>query len=71
MLNDLSLMDTSDEIHRGATDLAWLGAPAFVAIHVASAARIGVDHFVTLDPVAASWAAVNGLNVVPLNAGGL
>jgi hypothetical protein len=46
---------------------AWLGAPTMVAIHVATAEHLGVDHFLTTDPVSSSWANLRGLNVVHLS----
>ena len=65
-LNSLSLIMFNPEMHAAAIDLAWLGAPAPVAVHVAAAELTGVDHFVTTDAVAASWAAMRGLNVIAL-----
>ncbi len=65
-LNSLSLITFNPEMHAAAIDLAWLGAPAQVAVHVAAAELTGVDHFVTTDPVAASWASLRGLNVIAL-----
>jgi hypothetical protein len=65
-LNSLTLVPPTDEMRATAIDLAWLGAPPIVALHVAVADRIGVDHFVTADNVAASWAEMRGLNVVVL-----
>ena len=65
-LNSLSPIMFNPEMHAAAIDLAWLGAPAPVAVHVAAAELTGVDHFVTTDAVAASWAAMRGLNVIAL-----
>lgn len=65
-LNSLSLVMFNPEMHAAAIDLAWLGAPTQVAVHVATAESAGVDHFVTTDPVAASWASLRGLNVIAL-----
>lgn len=65
-LNSLSLVMFNPEMHTAAIDLAWLGAPTQVAVHVAAAESAGVDHFVTTDPVAASWASLRGLNVIAI-----
>ena len=65
-LNALSLISSHDELVQKAVDLAWLGAPTLVALHVAAAERAGADHLVTADPITQSWAELRGLNVVVL-----
>jgi hypothetical protein len=65
-LNSLSVIAHNETMHKAAIDLAWLGAPIPVALHVAAAESTGVDHFVTSDPVAESWALMRGLNVISL-----
>lgn len=56
-LNSLTVMVPDEEMTALAVDLAWLGAPPIVALHVAAADRIGVDQFVTVDPIAQRCAA--------------
>ncbi len=63
-INSLSVVMANEEVHRTAIDLAWLGAPPAVAIHVAAAQTTQVDHFLTANTVAAQWADVRGLNVI-------
>ena len=65
-INSLSIVMVNDEVHRAAVDLAWLGAPSNIAFHIAAAATTAVDHFVTVDDTAATWAEMRGLNVVKL-----
>jgi hypothetical protein len=65
-LNSLSVVGATDQLHTAAVDLAWLGAPPSVALHVAAAELTAVDHYVTSDAVAASWAAARGLDVISL-----
>ena len=65
-LHTLSMMTTTSDVSASAIDLAWLGAPPLVALHVACAEHIGVDHFITADDVSASWASIRGLNVLKL-----
>jgi class 3 adenylate cyclase len=65
-INSLSVVTLSDEIQRRAVDLAWLGAPPNIAFHVAAAATMEADHFVTVDEISSAWAQMNGLNVVEL-----
>ena len=66
-LNSLALVSFDDEIRGAAIDLAWLGVPALIAIHVATAERVSVDHFVTADAQAAEWASMRGLATVLLS----
>jgi hypothetical protein len=66
-LSALSLIQAHDELFKAAIDLAWLGAPTNVALHVAAAEFVGVDHFVTADAVTASWAEMRRLNVTNLH----
>lgn len=65
-INSLSVISSNSEIRTTAIDLAWLGAPPLVAFHVSAAEAAGVDHFVSDDDVARSWAAMRGLNTVSL-----
>lgn len=65
-LNSLSVINPNDALHRTAVDLAWLGAPTIVALHIAAAETTNVDHFVTADDVSRSWASIRGLNVISL-----
>jgi hypothetical protein len=65
-INLLATVHMTEEIHAAAIDLAWLGAPTSVAVHVATAERVGVDHFVTGNDVSESWALLRGLNTVRL-----
>ncbi len=65
-MNTLSVVLPNDLSHRSAVDLAWLGAPASVALHVAAAETIQADHFLTADFTAAQWADIRGLNVITL-----
>lgn len=65
-VNSLAIVGMSDDLHHTAVDLAWLGAPPNVALHIAAARTTEVDHFVTVDAVAASWAEMQGLNVVKI-----
>jgi hypothetical protein len=65
-LNSLSVIAPHTAMHANAIDLAWLGAPPLVAVHVAAAESVQVDHFVTADPIAESWATLRGLNVISL-----
>jgi hypothetical protein len=66
-LNAVSIVALDDDSRAAAVDIAWLGAPPLVAIDVAIAERIGVDHFVTTSEVAVSWATVRGLDTVLLS----
>ncbi len=63
-LHSLSVVEGDPQGFQAAIDLAWLGAPPLVALHVAVAAHLEADHFVTTDPVAASWATIHNLSVV-------
>lgn len=63
-LNSISVIGHSEETQSMAIDLAWLGAPPIVALHVATAMVSQVDHFVSADPIAQSWAALRDLDVV-------
>jgi hypothetical protein len=65
-LNALSIIALDDDSRTAAVDIAWLGAPPLVAVDVAIAERIGVDHFVTTSNVAMSWATIRGLDTVLL-----
>jgi hypothetical protein len=65
-VNLLATVSMTDEIQAAAIDLAWLGAPASVAIHVATAEQVRVDHFLTGDGVSQSWAQLRGLNTIRL-----
>jgi hypothetical protein len=65
-LKALSIIALDDESRAAAVDIAWLGAPPLVAVDVAIAERIGVDHFVTTSEVAMSWATIRGLDTVLL-----
>jgi predicted nucleic acid-binding protein len=65
-LNSLARTHYNEDIRKAAVDLAWLGAPPNVAIHVATAESVGADHFVTADSTAESWATIRGLNVIAL-----
>jgi hypothetical protein len=64
--NSLSIVSESDEVHRRAIDLGWLGAPAIAALHIAVAEVVKVDHFLTADEVTASWATIRSLDVISL-----
>jgi hypothetical protein len=66
VLHSLSVIAHDARIHTGSVDLAWLGAPTMIAVHVAAAEATGADTYVCADEVAASWAEVRGLNVVLL-----
>ena len=66
-LTSMAITRFDDEIRTRAIDIAWLGAPPLVAVHVATADRVGVDHYVTADPVASSRASISGLDVVALD----
>jgi hypothetical protein len=66
-LSALSLVDQQADLVNAAIDLAWLGAPPIVSLHIAAAEFVGVDHFVTADAVTASWADMRRLNVTNLN----
>jgi hypothetical protein len=44
-VNLLSIVSMTEEIQTAAIDLAWIGAPASVAIHIATAESTGADHF--------------------------
>ncbi len=63
-MNSLSMVMANEESHRTAIDLAWLGAPPGVAIHIATAETTQADHFLTADTIAAQWADICGLNVI-------
>jgi hypothetical protein len=63
-VNLLSIVSMTQEIQKAAIDLAWIGAPAMVAVHVAAAETMGADHFVTGHEVAESWALLRGLNTI-------
>jgi predicted nucleic acid-binding protein len=63
-VNLLSIVSMNEEIQKAAIDLAWIGAPASVAVHIASAEALGADHFVTGNEMAESWALIRGLNTV-------
>ena len=63
-VNLLSIVSMTDEIQRAAIDLAWLGAPARVAVHIAAAVTMGADHFLTADETTESWALLKGLNTI-------
>jgi hypothetical protein len=65
-LNSISVMSHTEQTQAVAIDLAWLGAPTIVALHVAAAVVSQADHFVSADSIAQSWAALRGLNVVTL-----
>lgn len=65
-LNSLSTILFNEDLHERAIDLAWLGAPAVAALHVAAAELACVDHFVTSDPANESWASLRGLDVILL-----
>jgi hypothetical protein len=65
-INLLATVPMTAEIHAAAIDLAWLGAPASVAVHVAAAENLGVDHYLTGNPVNESWALLRGLNTIRL-----
>ena len=64
MMHSITLVSCTPEMRETAIDLGWLGAPLLVALHVACAEHLQVDHFVTAHDAAASWAAVRGLDVV-------
>jgi hypothetical protein len=66
-LHSVTLVASDDEIRTRAIDLAWLGAPPLVALHIAAAERVGADHYVTHSEASASWAAIRGLNSVLLH----
>ncbi len=63
-VNLLSIVSMTEEIQTAAIDLAWIGAPASVAIHIATAESTGADHFLTGSEVAESWALLRGLNTI-------
>jgi hypothetical protein len=63
-INLLSIVSMTEEMQRTAIDLAWLGAPASVALHIAAAEATGADHFVTGSEVAESWSLLRGLNTI-------
>ncbi len=63
VMNSLMLVNFNEAIHAAAIDLAWLGAPTMIAIDVATADHLSVDHFITTDSVSSSWATMRGLNV--------
>jgi predicted nucleic acid-binding protein len=65
-LNSLALTRYTEDIRKAAIDLAWLGAPPNIAIHVATAQSVGADHFVTSDSTTESWAMIQGLNVIAI-----
>jgi predicted nucleic acid-binding protein len=65
-VNLLAMVSPTEEIHAAAIDLAWLGAPASTAVHVATAISIQVDHFLTANAVNESWAQLRGLHTIRL-----
>ncbi len=66
-LNSLAMMTWSDDLRSEASELAWLGAPAIPALHLASARRSGCDHFVTADQTSFDWAELLDLQPILLN----
>jgi hypothetical protein len=65
-INLLSIISMTNEIQAAAIDLAWIGAPAWVAVHVAAAETMRADHYVTANEIAESWALLRGLNTIRL-----
>lgn len=63
-MNLLSVVSMTEEIQSKAIDLAWFGAPASVAMHIAAAEVVGADHFLTANTVSESWSTLRGLNTI-------
>lgn len=66
IVNALTLVEWTPQMHLNAIDLAWLGASTSAAMHVVCASVIDADCFVSSDPVTRSWAELQGLSVVAL-----
>ncbi len=66
LVNSLTIVRWTPDMHTRAVDLGWLGASACAAMHIACAEVLEVDHFVTGDPTVRVWAEARGLNVVDL-----